>query len=177
MSPDQMKQKCKAIKLFITDVDGVLTDGGMYYGEQGDELKKFNVRDGVGVALFRQVGIDVAIITGEKTELVVRRAKKLGITLCFTGIHDKAAILEKILADHGLQKEEIAYIGDEINDASLLGKVGLFFTVEDANPFIKDRADMVLAVAGGSGALREAAHFLLANRNELELAIESFCRN
>jgi len=171
MTPDELKEKCLAIQAVITDVDGVMTDGGMYYGEGGDELKKFNVRDGVGVVLLRSAGIKVGAMTGESTHLVKRRMKKIGMDFLYCGVRDKSAVLKEFLAKSGLKKENVAYIGDEINDICLLGEVGLFLAVADGCQEIRDRADYVLKTRGGRGTLREAAEIILTATGKMK---ESF---
>lgn len=170
-------ERCKKIRLVITDVDGVLTDGGMYYSETGEELKKFNVRDGVGVALLKLAGTKIGCITGEKNELVKRRAEKMGMDFFAVGVCDKLKYLENYMADNDFEKEEIAYIGDEINDYCLLGRTGLFFTVYDANDIIKEKADFVLQTHGGSGALREVANILLSAQKKLQETLQSYIEN
>lgn len=177
MTKTDFNKKCQAICLVITDVDGVLTDGGMYYSESGGELKKFNVRDGVGVVLMQLAGLRVGAFTGEATKLVERRLKKIGVDFMFSQVKDKLNCLNKCLSDNNYKANEVAYIGDEINDYCLLGKVGLFFAVADANPAIKNKADFVLETPGGQGPLREVAQVLLAAQGKLKKAIESYVTN
>lgn len=148
------------IKLLITDCDGVLTDGGMYYSEKGDELKKFNTRDGMGVQLLREIGIETIIITGEDVELVRRRAAKLGITEIYMGIKDKVSLVRKIAENHGFQLEEIAYIGDDINDLGAIKIVGLGCSVNDGMEEVKSAAKYTTQAKGGQGALREIAELI-----------------
>lgn len=177
MTETDFNKKCQAIRLVITDADGVLTDGGMYYSEKGDELKKFNVRDGVGVVLMQLAGIRVGAFTGEATKLVERRLKKIGVDFIFTRVKNKLDCLEKCLSEENYHAAEAAYIGDEINDYCLLGKVGLFFAVADANPIIKEKADFVLETPGGQGSLREVAQILLSAQGKLDQALESYVKN
>lgn len=177
MNRQELEDRCKKIRAVVSDVDGVLTDGGMYYGEHGDELKKFNVRDGVGVAILQASGIAAGIITGESTELVVRRMKKMGMQFAFTGIKNKKAALADFLSKHGLKQEEVAYIGDEINDFCLLGQVGVFFAPNDACNALKEKADYVLITPGGQGVLREVAELLLAAKGEYDSALENYINN
>lgn len=174
MSKDDFEEKCRKICLVITDVDGVLTDGGMYYSENGDELKKFNVRDGVGVVLLQSAGLKVAAFTGEGTALIERRLKKIGVDFMFIGVKDKLACMNKFFAENNYSPEEVVYIGDEINDYCLLGNVGLFFTVSDANPEVKDKADLILETEGGDGALRELASILLNAQGKFEQALKLY---
>ena len=155
----------KKIKLVITDVDGVLTDGGMYYSEKGDELKKFNTRDGVGVRLLQEAGIDVCIMTNESTDIVKRRAEKLNISLVFQGVRDKKAKVLEILGRKDLQPDEVAYIGDDINDIEVMKLVGFSATVSDGINIVKEIADCVCSKRGGEGAFREFADLILEKRH------------
>lgn len=149
------------IKLFLTDVDGVLTDAGMYYTENGDELKKFNTRDGMGMALLRRDGIKVGIITSEKTKIVERRAQKLKLDYLVQGAVDKLAEAENICRQEGVGLENVAYIGDDINDKELLGKVGLAACPQDAQDEIKSIPGIiVLGQKGGFGVVREYAEYI-----------------
>lgn len=177
MTETDFEKKCRGIRLVITDVDGVLTDGGMYYSENGDELKKFNVRDGVGVVLMQLAGIKVGAFTGEPTKMVERRLNKIAIDFLFTNVKDKLNCLSEYLAENNYEPDQVAYVGDEINDYCLLGKVGLFFAVSDANDCIKDKADFVLKTGGGKGALRELAQMLLSAQKKLNLALDSYVKN
>ena len=160
--------------MVITDVDGVLTDGGMYYAEQGDELKRFNVRDGVGVVLLQAAGIRVGAMTGESTPLVTRRLEKIGVEFLFHGVKDKRACLRAFLDQVGGEPEQVAYVGDEINDLCLIDEVGLFFAVADGNPEVRRRANVVLETRGGDGPLREVAWRILESRGEMESALASY---
>ena len=153
--------KTKEIKLFVTDCDGVLTDGGMYYSEKGDELKKFNTRDGMGIALLREAGIKTAIITGEDTRIVVNRAKKLKIDYLYKGVKDKLPVLKSIAEQEGISMDEVAYMGDDLNDIECLEAAGMGITVRDAAEAAKNAADIVVRSAGGQGAVREAVEYIL----------------
>ncbi len=148
------------------DVDGVLTDGGMYYAENGDELKKFNTRDGQGLALLREAGILTAIVTRERTEIVTRRAAKLGIGEVHQGVVDKLAVVKDLLARHGIAPEDACYIGDDIGDLEVLRFVGLPVAVRDAMRCVRDAARLVTRTRGGEGAVRELCDLILAARSE-----------
>lgn len=155
----------KPIKLFLTDVDGVLTDAGMYYGEDGNELKKFNTRDGKGIELLRNAGIKTGIITSENTELVARRAEKLKVDHLFQGAKNKLEIVRKLCEEHKIGLEEVAYIGDDLNDFDVLSNVGLRACPADAMEKIRQIPGiLILDRVGGSGAVREFvdAHILKA---------------
>lgn len=158
---NELEDILKDIKLVITDCDGVLTDGGMYYSEKGDELKKFNTKDGMGVQLLREIGIETIIITGENVELVKRRAEKLGIKEIYMGIKNKAPLVKEIAEIHELGLGEIAYIGDDVNDLEAVEIVGLGCSVEDGMGKVRDAAKYVTQTKGGQGALREVAELIL----------------
>ncbi len=149
------------VRLFVTDVDGVLTDAGMYYGEKGDEWKKFNTRDAMGISLLRKKGIKTAIITSENTRLVERRAAKMQIDFVFQGVTDKAATLKELCSRTGISLLETAYIGDDINDLPAIELAGTTACPADAVDAIKAKVDVVLTKNGGHGAVREWCVYLL----------------
>lgn len=154
----------KDIKLLITDSDGVLTDGGMYYSEKGDELKKFNTKDGMGVQILREDGIKTIIITGENVELVKRRAIKLGIDEIYMGIKDKEPLVREIAERHKLKLKEIAYIGDDINDLHAIKIVGLGCCVKDGMEIVRNASKYITQAKGGQGALREVAELIITHK-------------
>jgi len=143
------------------DVDGVLTDAGMYYAENGDELKKFNTRDGQGIALARKLGIRTVILTGESTKLVTRRAEKLRIDHLRQGVRDKRAALMEILETEDISPEQACYVGDDLNDLGVLEMVGLAIVVNDAMRRPRTLAHYVTAARGGEGAIREVCEMIL----------------
>lgn len=143
------------------DVDGVLTDAGMYYADNGDELKKFNTRDGQGMALARELGIRTVILTGETTNLVTRRAEKLRIDHLRQGVKDKRAALLEILTAEDLSPEQACYVGDDLNDMGVLEIVGLAVVVRDATRSPRKLAHYVTATRGGEGAIREVCEMIL----------------
>lgn len=150
------------IRLVLTDCDGVLTDGGVYYSESGEALKRFNIRDGMGVERLRNLaGIETGIVSGERSPALLKRAAKLGITECHVGIKDKAATLRAILDRRGLGRHEIAYIGDDVNDLPAFAVAGLAACPSDAEAEVKAAAHVVLRREGGHGAFREFAELLL----------------
>ncbi|CAM4164599.1 HAD family hydrolase [Aquirufa beregesia] len=150
------------IKLVLTDCDGVLTDGGVYYGEAGEVLKKFNIRDGMGVERLRKLrGIQTGIITGEVSPSLVKRAEKLQISELHLGIKDKERVLAEILKKYDLQPSHIAYIGDDVNDLVVLPFVGVFFCPADAVDQVKKVATNILQSNGGAGCFREMAELIL----------------
>jgi len=162
-----LKEKLKTIKLFLTDVDGVLTDAGMYYSENGDELKKFNTRDGKGMELMREKGIKIGIITSENTKIVADRAKKLNVDFLFQSRKDggklKAAI--EMCEEIGIGLNEVAYIGDDVNDLSVINEVGFSACPADAvNQLIK-KVDYVCVKKGGFGCVRELSEIIIGNKS------------
>ena len=155
--------KALAIKLLITDCDGVLTDAGVYYGEHGEMLKKFNIRDGMGVERLRKLaGIDTGIITGEVSPSVIKRAEKLKITQLHLGAKNKPEVLAKILAELNIKAWEIAYIGDDSNDLEIMELVGLTACPADAMWFVKDKVDYICRTDGGKGCFREFAELIIS---------------
>jgi 3-deoxy-D-manno-octulosonate 8-phosphate phosphatase (KDO 8-P phosphatase) len=151
----------KRIRLFATDVDGVLTDAGMYYSESGEELKKFNTRDGMGIKLLQRAGIITAIVTQERTKLVARRGEKLMIPEVHQGVMDKLALVREMVERLGLSMEEVAYIGDDVNDVLTLKAVGFSATPADGMPQAAAVVDYVCEKKGGEGAVREIAEMIL----------------
>jgi 3-deoxy-D-manno-octulosonate 8-phosphate phosphatase (KDO 8-P phosphatase) len=152
------------IRLFATDVDGVLTDAGMYYSETGDEWKKFNTRDGMGIKLLQRAGIVTAIVTQERTKLVARRAEKLAIPELHQGVMDKLTVIREMAARHGFSLKEVAYIGDDVNDLEALKAVGFSASPADGLPDILAAVDYVCRKKGGEGAVREIIEMILEAR-------------
>lgn len=166
IAPD-IALRARRIKLILTDCDGVLTDGGVYYSARGEELKRFNLRDGMGVErLWKLAGIETGIITGENSPSVAKRAKKLGINECHLGCKDKADTVGSILHTRKLSREEVAYVGDDVNDLPAFASVGLTACPSDAYAEVKAVADVVLACPGGHGAFREFAEIVLKARSD-----------
>ncbi|TAJ09012.1 MAG: HAD-IIIA family hydrolase [Nitrospirae bacterium] len=148
--------------MLATDVDGVLTDGGMCYSDSGDEWKRFHVRDGMGIKLLQRAGLLTALITQEQTKLVARRAEKLTIPEVHQGAHDKLAVLRDIVSRHGLDLSQVAYIGDDVNDLETLRAVGFSAAPADAVPVVRKTVHFVCKKKGGEGAVREVADLILA---------------
>ena len=151
----------KAIRLFATDVDGVLTDAGMYYTESGDEMKKFNTRDGMGIKLLQRAGLITALVTQESTKLVARRGEKLAIPEVHQGAMDKLPVMRDMASRHGMTLDQVAYIGDDINDLQALRAVGFSAAPADALPAIRKAVTYVCRAKGGEGAVREVAEMIL----------------
>ncbi|NLZ96375.1 MAG: acylneuraminate cytidylyltransferase, partial [Bacteroidales bacterium] len=165
-SQNALQARMKKIKFVAMDCDGVLTDGGMYYSDDGAELKKFNTRDGMGISLLHDKGIKTAIITGENTEIVRRRAAKLKIDYVYLGIQDKLSIIRDIAKKENIELSEVAFIGDDLNDLDAMQNVGVSFSVRDGMDCVKSIADYVSRLKGGRGAVREIAEFIIAVGNE-----------
>lgn len=162
MAEDELRERMRRIKLVLTDCDGVLTDGGVYYSDIGERLKRFNIRDGMGVERLRKLaGIETGIVSGELSPAVLKRAEKLGITECHLGAKDKAATVRLIQSRRGFERDQIAYIGDDVNDLPAFGVVGLTGCPGDADDEVKGAADVVLVRPGGYGAFREFAEIVL----------------
>lgn len=164
MSPEQLKPYLSRVKLLALDVDGVMTDGGLYYTDTGEELKRFNVKDGMGIKLVMERGLVVAIITNSTSNSVIHRAKKLGITHLFMGVEDKLAVLQNLCSKLEISLEEVAYVGDDVNDLAVLKAVGCPLTVADAIAPNQDAAIYITERPGGRGAVREVCDLLLENQ-------------
>ena len=149
------------IKMLLTDCDGCLTDGGMYYSEKGDELKKFNTRDGMGFALIRERGIVTGIVTSESVDLNRRRAEKLKLDILEAGCKDKVAAVKRICAERGIDLANVAYIGDDINDLEVVKIVGFGCCPADAVPQVREEAKFMTKAKGGKGVIREVVDFIL----------------
>lgn len=160
---EKRKKRLPEIKMFLTDCDGVLTDGGMYYSENGDELKKFNARDGMGFRILREKGIITGIITGESRALNSRRAEKLQVDEIYQGVNDKNAVIRKLCEKYHISWENVAYIGDDINDLSCMEMAGLSGCPLDATGEIKEVSDFVATKKGGYGAVREFVEYIVDN--------------
>lgn len=165
MSPKRSAQATlRQIKLLLLDVDGVLTDGGIYYSERGEELKKFNIHDGYGIVKLQKTGVRVGILTGRMSKLVTRRAKELGITEVYQNLEDKVEAYEQVKRKLGVQDAEIAYLGDDEPDLPIVERVGFSACPEDAADAVRRRVDFVCKRRGGEGAVREVIDLILGNR-------------
>ncbi len=153
------------IELLVLDVDGCLSDGKITYTNQGEELKSFNVKDGLAIASWIRLNKKVAIITGRNSDMVAKRAKELGIKHIHQGVKDKKKILEDILKEQGLSWGNVAVIGDDLNDLGVIRKASLSFTPKDGASDIKKRVHVVLSKKGGKGAVREMIEYILKEEN------------
>lgn len=164
------------IKLLALDVDGVLTDGSLNIGAEGELFKAFNARDGLGLSCLLRSGVRVAIITGRKSAIIHRRAEELGITELYEGIKDKRKILADLAAAEGLGQEEIAYMGDDLNDLPALLYAGLACAPADAAPEVISASSFVAANNGGRGAVREAAELILKAQGKWNEIVNAYMK-
>lgn len=151
------------IKLLVIDVDGTLTDGGIYYDEQGNEWKKFNTKDAAGFFAAKRAGIKTMVLTGRKCAATVRRMKELQVDYLFQNINDKACFLQKFMQENGLTKADVGYIGDDLNDIESIKLVGYVMCPADACKEMRTAADYISSIRGGYGAVRDAIEHLLTN--------------
>ena len=155
-------RKASKIRLLITDCDGVLTDNGVYYAENGETMKRFSIRDGMGVERLRtQIGIETAIMTGENSKSVLKRAEKLKINFLYQEVKDKKALLPTVLSATGLSNHEVAFIGDDTNDIGIMKEIGFSATPSDGTSFTKEIVDYICKEKGGHGAFREVAELII----------------
>ena len=161
------------IKLVLLDVDGTLTDGGIYRGNNGEELKRFNVKDGYAIVNAQKLGIEFGIITGRKSELVEIRSNELKIKYLYQGISEKTVILEEIMQKTGLKKEEIAYMGDDLNDILIMKQSGLTGAPKDAADEVIQIVDFVSEKNGGAGAVREFVEYILKKDGKWETFLKN----
>ncbi|MGV6806671.1 MAG: KdsC family phosphatase [bacterium] len=155
------------IRLLLLDVDGVMTDGRLHYSSAGDEIKSFNIKDGLGIKLLQRAGIEVGIITGRVSPMVERRATELGIALIVQGREDKLIALRELTQERDIPLNAVAYMGDDLPDLSAIRAVGLGATVADGNSFVAQHALLQTAACGGCGAVRELAEIILSAQNKL----------
>ncbi|QFU74953.1 HAD-IIIA family hydrolase [Halioglobus maricola] len=158
----------QSLKLLALDVDGILTDGRIYYGNNGEELKSFNIKDGLGIKLLQQGGVDIALITGRSSDIVARRARELGINDVIQGREDKLTALKSLCQDKGITLAECAYMGDDLPDLAAVRAAGLGLTVSDAALPVRNAADWISELAGGQGAVRQACEMILTLRGTLD---------
>lgn len=166
--------KLKRVKLLLLDVDGVLTDGSIIYNDNAEETKVFNVKDGLGIRLLIEAGIDVCVVTGRTSKALLHRCKNLGISYIFDGVSDKASVMDSVITQTGVLPEEIAFIGDDLPDLSLMKLVGLSIAVADAHEKLLEKADMVTSAKGGFGSVREICETILKAQGLWENIIRRF---
>ena len=169
-----IQAKAANIKLVIFDVDGVLTDGGLFIGDDGQEYKKFNSKDGHGMVMLQDSGVAIAIITGRTSEVVRIRMASLGIGHVYQGKRDKLPAYEELKAATGLTDGQIAYVGDDVVDLPVMVRVGLAITVQDAHPLTKRHAHWVTPSGGGRGAAREVCEMIMEAQGTLAPALQHY---
>jgi len=162
------------VKMLLLDVDGVLTSGGVIYNDEEAETKIFSVKDGLGIRLLMDAGIKVGIVTGRSSGALLARTRNLGIDLVYDGVKDKEGVLEKIVSEHGLMYNEIAFAGDDLPDIRVMKKAGCPFAVADACSDVKDVAVYTTEKRGGRGAVREICELILKTKGLWDQAIEKF---
>lgn len=162
------------IELILLDVDGTLSDGKIYYNDKGEEYKVFDVKDGLGLRVWKKLGKKSAIITGRKSPIVEKRGKELGVDEIFMGVENKAEVVKILQEKYSLAREQIACIGDDYNDLPMFSQSGLKFAPSNALEMIKKNADVVLSKKGGDGAVREMIEFLMCQEGLEEKWLEIF---
>jgi len=173
-SPKSVIDAAQKIKLLLLDVDGVLTDGKLYYGNSGEEMKGFDIQDGLGIKLLQKGNIQVGIITGRMSSLLQRRADELGINPVIQGREDKLTVLNELLPSLDITLDEIAFIGDELPDLAVIKKVGLGITVANASSTLAAKADWQTACTGGNGAVREVAEMILTAQGKFSEIVRQY---
>lgn len=168
------RSRARRIRLILTDVDGTLTDGTLAVQPDGEEIKSYHVKDGLGVLLGQIVGLEQGIITGKRSRGLEKRAERLKITELHQGAIDKIPVFEEILSRRGLRPEEVAYIGDDLGDLEVLRRVGLAGAVADAHPAVRKAAHYVCAARGGRGAYREFVEFIITAQGKWEQVTAGF---
>ena len=161
-------------KLVLTDIDGVWTDGGMYYSQEGNEWKKFNTSDSAGVLFLQLINIPIGIISGENSEIVSHRANKLGINIVKLGVKNKLSVVEEIAESMHIALTDIAYIGDDINDIKVLQSVGFSGVPFNSPSYVQKHADIILNKNGGQGVFREFVEHILKETNMFELVLTKY---
>jgi 3-deoxy-D-manno-octulosonate 8-phosphate phosphatase (KDO 8-P phosphatase) len=167
LTNDELRGRAERIKLVLSDNDGVFTDNGVYYSERGEEMKRYSIRDGMGVERLREAGIDTGVMTGEVSPSISRRAGKLGMKRLYLGVRDKYSMLAQVLEETGLQKSELAYIGDDVNDVGIMRAIaadGLTACPRDATIFVEPHIHYRCQADGGYGAFRDFAEWLIGLR-------------
>ena len=171
---EHITELARNIRLVIFDIDGVLTNGSLFFDNRGEEYKAFNSRDGHGLRMLMECGLEAAIITGRQSRLVEHRMHDLGISRVYQGFRNKRPAFETLQQETGLQRQQIAYLGDDVIDLPVMKQVGMAMAVADAHPFVIQHADYVTQRPGGQGAAREAIEFLLEAQGLLQDKLASY---
>ncbi len=172
----QIHDRAQKIRLAIFDVDGVLTDGMLYYTDGGEEIKAFSAQDGHGMKMLRESGVELAIISGRAARCVELRAKNLGVKFLYQGVADKAKAYAELLATRGLDASAAAYMGDDLVDLPVMRRCGLALTVPAAPVLVKQHAHYVTRAHGGRGAVREACELIMQAQGTLSAQLEAYCK-
>jgi 3-deoxy-D-manno-octulosonate 8-phosphate phosphatase (KDO 8-P phosphatase) len=170
----EIMERAAAIRLVIFDVDGVLTDGSLYFGDDGQEYKAFNSKDGHGMKMLRKTGVEIGIITARTSRVVVLRMENLGIPHVFQGRQEKLPAYEELKEKLGLNDEQVAYVGDDVVDLPIMRRVGLAIAVNDAHEMVRQRAHWQTSAAGGRGAAREVCELLMEAQGNLRGALAAY---
>ncbi len=170
----KLEERCKRIELILSDVDGVLTDGGILFNNQGIEIKQFHIRDGLGIKLWQKAGFKFGVLSARTSHIVKVRAAELGVELVRQGFENKLPVAKKVLAEFGLKPEQVCHIGDDLTDLSLLQYVGLSVAVADAAAEVRAAAHYVTTAPGGRGAVREVVEVLLKAKNRWEDLVRNY---
>ncbi len=174
MIPDWLNEKMARIKILLLDVDGVLTNGKLYFGNSGEVLLPFDVRDGSGITYLKHAGLLTGIITGKNNNAVSHRARDLQVTIVHRNVKNKVAVLDDILRTHDLLPEEALYVGDDLLDLPIMERVGVSVAVADAVFEVREAADYVTSSPGGDGAVREVCEMILKAQNKWEAVVERY---
>jgi YrbI family 3-deoxy-D-manno-octulosonate 8-phosphate phosphatase len=170
----KLDDRCRKIELVLSDVDGVLTSGGIVFDNQGIETKEFHIRDGLGIRLWQRAGFRFGILTARTSHIVRLRAVELGIEIVRQGFEDKLPATQQIIEQHGLQLDQVCYIGDDLTDLPVMRRVGLGVAVADAAPDVRTYAHLVTELGGGKGAVRELIEILLKAKNRWDDLIRKY---
>ena len=173
-SKAELLLELQQIRLLAMDVDGVLTDGSLNIGAEGELFKAFNAKDGMGISLAMRNGLEIALITGRRSEIIHRRAEELGITLLYEGVKDKALQLKQIAAERGISLAEIAYMGDDLNDLPAMVQAGISFAPADAAKDVLKAVNAVASCNGGRGAVREIIELILEAQGKWENIVKAY---
>jgi 3-deoxy-D-manno-octulosonate 8-phosphate phosphatase (KDO 8-P phosphatase) len=175
--PPDVYQRAQAIRLLILDVDGVLTDGSLFFDARGQSLKVFHVRDGHGIKMAQRAGLEVAFVSGRRSDAAYHRAKELGISRFFEGVRDKVAVMAELMAALDIQPAQVAVVGDDLVDLPVMARAGLTVAVADAVPEVLAAAHWVTPLPGGKGAVRQVCDLLLKARGQWAEAVSPWMDN